>query len=50
MDSGFPDERLVSRADILYKRTVATGSVVLKRIGGTRTGEIAAHRFLDNEN
>lgn len=50
MGKGFPDERLVSRAEILYERIVATGSVVLKRIGCNRAGEIAAHRFLDNEN
>ena len=45
----FGDVRLSDRAAILYDRIVATGSLVLRRIGGDRAGEIAAHRFLDNE-
>ena len=45
----FPDIRLSVRAEELYERIVATGSLVLRRLGGDRAGEIAAHRFLDNE-
>ncbi len=45
----FPDIRLSLRAEQLYERIVATGSLVLRRLGGNRAGEIAAHRFLDNE-
>ena len=45
----FPDIRLSQRAEHLYQRIVATGSLVLRRLGGDRAGEIAAHRFLDNE-
>ena len=45
----FPDIRLSLRAEELYERIVATGSLVLRRLGGDRAGEIAAHRFLDNE-
>ena len=44
----FGDIRLSRRAEVLFERIVSTGSVVLRRIGGDRAGEIAAHRFLDN--
>ncbi len=43
------DKRLVARGSWLVDRIVATGSVVLRRIGGDRAGELATHRFLDNE-
>lgn len=43
------DVRLSERAEKICEAIVATGSVVLRRVGGTRAGEIAAHRFLDNE-
>lgn len=49
MDFYLPDTRLCSRAEQMYEAIVATGSMVLRRIGGNRAGEIAAHRFLDNE-
>ena len=45
----FGDIRLDRRLDWLMDRIVSTGSVVLRRIGETRAGELAAHRFLDNE-
>jgi hypothetical protein len=48
-DWSFDDVRLSRRAERLCEALVATGSVVLRRIGGNRAGEIAAHRFLDNE-
>src|SRR5260370_44264 len=32
----------------LFERIVATGSLVLRTVGGNRAGEIAAHRFLDS--
>lgn len=43
------DVRLSDRGDWLVDRIVATGSLVLRRVGGDRAGEIASHRFLDNE-
>ena len=43
------DVRLSDRGDWLVDRIVATGSLVLRRVGGDRAGEIAGHRFLDNE-
>jgi len=44
----FGDVRRAERGAWLFERIVATGSVVLRRVGGTRAGEIAAHRFLDS--
>ena len=43
------DVRLSDRAERICEAIATTGSVVLRRVGGTRAGEIAAHRFLDNE-
>jgi Transposase DDE domain len=42
----FGDVRRAERGAWLFERIVATGSVVLRTVGGTRAGEIAAHRFL----
>jgi hypothetical protein len=42
------DVRLSDRGDWLVERIVTMGSLVLRRIGGDRAGEIAGHRFLDN--
>jgi hypothetical protein len=42
------DVRLSARGDWLMDRIVSTGSLVVRRIGGDRAGEIACHRFLDN--
>jgi hypothetical protein len=39
---------LANRGDWLFDRIVATGSLVLRRVGGDRAGEVAGHRFLDN--
>ena len=43
---GFGDMRVSDRADWFVDRIVATGSLGLKRLGGTRTGEIAVQRLL----
>jgi len=44
----FGDVRLTRRVEAVYERIVATGSLVLRRIGGGRAGEVAAHRLLAN--
>ncbi len=43
------DARIDDRFDWLLDRVVTTGSVVLRRLGEGRAGELAAHRFLDND-
>jgi len=43
----FGDARRAARGAWLFERIVATGSLILRKIGGDRAGEIAAHRFLD---
>ena len=42
------DVRLSNRGEWLMDRIVATGSLVLRQVGGDRAGEVACHRFLDN--
>jgi hypothetical protein len=49
MRSLFPDARLASRFEFVYEGIVATGSVVFKKIGGNRAGEMATQRFIDND-
>lgn len=44
----FGDIRVAERADWLIDRIVALGTVVLRRIGETRSGEMAVHRFLSS--
>ena len=44
----FGDVRRAGRGAWLFDRIVATGSLVLRTVGGNRAGEIAAHRFLDS--
>jgi hypothetical protein len=44
----FGDIRVAERSDWLVDRIAATGSVVLRRLGETRAGERAAHRFLSS--
>ena len=44
----FGDVRLDRRADIITEQIVATGSLVPRRFGGGRKGELAAGRFLDS--
>jgi Transposase DDE domain len=44
----FGDIRVAERADWLMDRIATTGSVVLRRVGGTRADECGAHRFLSS--
>jgi len=44
----FGDIRVAERADWLIERMVALGTVVLRHIGGSRSGEMAVHRFLSS--
>ncbi len=43
------DVRRDDRAEWLLDRIVATGSLKLREIGGTRSGEIGAHRLLSSQ-
>ena len=45
---GFGDIRVAKRSDWFLQRIVATGSLVVKRLGGDRAGEISAHRLLSS--
>jgi hypothetical protein len=42
----FGDVRRERAGAILLERVVATGSLVLRKVGGDRAGELSAHRFL----
>lgn len=42
------DPRTAARGAWLFDRIVATGSLVLREIGETRAGEMAAHRYLSS--
>lgn len=44
----FGDIRVAARAEWLINRVAATGSLVLRKIGESRAGEMAAHRFLSS--
>jgi hypothetical protein len=44
----FGDIRVAARADWLIERIAATGSVVVRRLGENRAGEMAVHRFLSS--
>jgi DDE family transposase len=44
----FGDIRVAERADWLIDRMVALGTAVLRRLGETRRGEAAVHRFLSS--
>ena len=46
---GVKDVRLDRRHDRILSDMIATGSTVLRKVGGTRAGEVAAHRFLDHD-
>jgi Transposase DDE domain len=46
---GARDVRLDKREEQVLTGMVMTGSTVLRKLGGSRAGEIAAHRFLDHE-
>jgi hypothetical protein len=43
------DARRDERAEWMLERIVATGSLVLREVGGTRSGEMAAHRLLSSD-
>lgn len=45
---GLIDPRVESRGVHLFERIVATGSLVLRELGETRAGEVAAQRFLSS--
>ena len=42
----FGDVRRAERGAWLFERIVSTGSLVVRKVGGDRAGEMAAHRFL----
>lgn len=42
----FGDPRRAERGMRLFERVIATGTLVQRRIGGDRAGELAVHRFL----
>ena len=44
----FGDIRVAERADWLIERIATVGSVVLRKVGETRAGEMAVHRFLSS--
>src|SRR5215467_15282011 len=43
------DVRRDERAEWMLERIVASGSLVLRELGGTRSGEMAAHRLLSSD-
>ena len=43
------DARRDKRAAWMLDRIVASGSLVLREIGGTRSGEVGAHRLLSSD-
>ena len=45
---GVGDPRVEARGVQLFERMVSTGSVVLRTLGGTRGGEVAAQRWLSS--
>lgn len=47
-DFSLTDPRTAARGAWLFDRIVATGSVVLKELGGTRAGEVAVQRYLSS--
>jgi hypothetical protein len=48
MAFGIGDVRVAARGEWLLDRIVATGSLVVKKLGGDRAGEAAVHRFLSS--
>jgi hypothetical protein len=45
----FGDVRREAAGAVLFERVVATGSLVLRQVGGDRKGEASAHRFLRSQ-
>lgn len=46
--AGYGDVRLEARGDELIERISGLGTLVLRKLGGDRAGEIGAHRFLSS--
>jgi len=44
----YGDIRVAERSDWLIERVATTGTLVLRRVGETRAGELAVHRFLSS--
>lgn len=44
----YGDIRVAERSDWLIERVATMGTLVLRRVGGTRAGELAVHRFLSS--
>ena len=44
----FGDRRLARRGSIVFNRIVATGSLVQRRVGKSRAGELGMARFLES--
>ena len=42
------DVRTAASGQAFFEQIVATGSLVLRKLGGDRAGEMAAHRFLSS--
>ncbi len=49
LGTGLGDTRLDDRAELMFGQMVATHSVVLKKLGGGRAGELGAGRLLASE-
>jgi hypothetical protein len=45
---GFGDARRAAAGAFVLERVVATGSLVVRRLGGDRAGEMTVHRFLSS--
>jgi hypothetical protein len=45
-EGAFADARRVARASWLLERIAATGTLVMRKLGGGRAGELAIHRLL----
>ena len=46
--AGFGDVRVEGRSEWMMEQLVASGSCVLRKVGGDRAGEMACHRFLSS--
>ena len=46
--AGYGDIRLEARGDELIERISGLGTLVLRKVGGNRAGEVGAHRFLSS--
>ena len=45
-EGAFADARRAARASWLLERIAATGTLVVRKLGGGRAGELAIHRLL----